>query len=81
MLIFTRKFARNVSVLFESDRGRYDTKKLLVGHLVRRRKRLTHQDALGGAVSLLTVEKRTHQNLAETRILHNLLTPLGFWQS
>ena len=44
--------------------------------VVRRRKRLTYQDALGGAVSWLTVEKRTHQNSAETYILLNLLTPL-----
>ena len=46
--------------------------------VVRRRKRLTYQDALGGVVSLLTAEKRTCQSSAETRILHNLLTSLCF---
>ena len=43
-----------------------------------RRKRLICQDALGGAVSFLTAEKRTCQSSAETRILHNLLTSLCF---
>ena len=45
-----------------------------------RRKRLTYQDALGGAVSFLTAAKRTCQSSADTRILHNLLTPLCFRQ-
>ena len=46
--------------------------------VVRRRKRLTYQDALGGTVSLLTAEKRTCQSSAETHILHHLLTLLCF---
>ena len=46
--------------------------------VVRRRKRLTYQDALGGVVSWLTAEKRPCQNSAETRILHNLLISLCF---
>jgi hypothetical protein len=43
--------------------------------VVRRRKRLTHLDALGGVVALRTAEKRTCQISAATRILHNLLIP------
>jgi hypothetical protein len=44
----------------------------------RRREKLTSPDALGGIVSWLTAAKRTCQSSAATRILDNLLTPLGF---
>jgi len=46
--------------------------------IMRRQKRLTYQDALGGAFALRTTAKRAHQRSAETRILPNLLTPLCF---